>query len=114
MIDLYTFVFILAAYVYAQEDENIDDIVDVEGEESSIITDEETEEDTSNASVDADTTILFTKPIHKKLSTLGTFIDFFLLLRLKYTIFFYNTKIHFKFENRIASWKYNRISCWIY
>ncbi|XP_018051442.1 PREDICTED: translocon-associated protein subunit alpha isoform X1 [Atta colombica] len=68
------------AYVYAQEDENIDDIVDVEGEESSIITDEETEEDTSNASVDADTTILFTKPIHNTLSTLelpaGNIIEF--------------------------------------
>ncbi|KAH0956037.1 hypothetical protein HN011_010195 [Eciton burchellii] len=56
--------------VYAQEDENIDDIVDVEGEEGNIITDEETEEDTSNASSDADTTILFTKPVHNALSTL--------------------------------------------
>lgn len=66
--------------VYAQEDENIDDIVDVEGEESSIITDEETEEDTSNASADADTTILFTKPIHNTLSTLelpaGNIVEF--------------------------------------
>ena len=89
MIDPYTFVFIfiLAAYVYAQEDENIDDIVDVEGEESSIITDEETEEDSSNASVDADTTILFTKPIHNTLSTLGTFIDFFAVKVKIYDIF---------------------------
>jgi len=60
--------------VYAQEDENIDDIVDVEGEEGNIITDEETEEDTSNASSDADTTILFTKPVHNALSTLGILI----------------------------------------
>jgi len=67
-------------YVYAQEDENIDDIVDIEGEEGSIITDEETEEDTSNASADADTTILFTKPIHNTMSTLelpaGNIVEF--------------------------------------
>ncbi|XP_039303676.1 translocon-associated protein subunit alpha [Solenopsis invicta] len=66
--------------VYAQEDENIDDIVDVEGEEGSIITDEEVEEDTSNASADADTTILFTKPVHNTLSTLelpaGNIVEF--------------------------------------
>ncbi|XP_014468601.1 PREDICTED: translocon-associated protein subunit alpha [Dinoponera quadriceps] len=66
--------------VYAQEDENIDDIVDVEGEEGSIIADEETEEDTSNASADADTTILFTRPIHNTLSTLelpaGNIVEF--------------------------------------
>ncbi|XP_012225210.1 translocon-associated protein subunit alpha [Linepithema humile] len=66
--------------VYAQEDENIDDIVDVEGEEGTIITDEEVEEDTSNASADADTTILFTKPIHNALSTLelpaGNIVEF--------------------------------------
>lgn len=63
--------FILVGYVYAQEDENIDDIVDVEGEEGSIVTDEETEEDPSTASADAATTILFTKPVHTTLSTLG-------------------------------------------
>jgi len=67
-------------YVYAQEDENIDDIVDIEGEEGSIITDEETEEDTSNASADADTTILFTKPIYNTMSTLelpaGNIVEF--------------------------------------
>jgi len=39
-----------------------------------VITDEEIEEDTSNASSDADTTILFTKPVHNALSTLGTLI----------------------------------------
>lgn len=71
------FIFIFIGFVYAQEDENIDDIVDVEGEEGSIITDEETEEDTNNASADADTTILFTKPVHNTLSTLGIFIEFF-------------------------------------
>lgn len=49
-------------------------MVDVEGEEGNVITDEETEEDTSNASADADTTILFTRPIHNALSTLGTSI----------------------------------------
>lgn len=72
------YLFRLGYGVYAQEDENIDDIVDVEGEEGSIIPDEETEEDTSNASADADTTILFTRPIHNALSTLGTFIAFFI------------------------------------
>lgn len=66
--------------VYAQEDESIDDMVDVEGEEGNVITDEETEEDTSNASADADTTILFTRPIHNALSTLelpgGNIVEF--------------------------------------
>lgn len=67
------FNFIFIGYsVYAQEDENIDDIVDVEGEEGNVVTDEETVEDsTSNASADADTTILFTKPVYNMLSTLG-------------------------------------------
>lgn len=59
--------------VYAEEDENVDDIVDVEGEEGNVITEEETEETKSNTSSDADTTILFTKPIHNSLSTLGTY-----------------------------------------
>lgn len=68
--------------VYAEEDENIDDIVDVEGEESSVITDEETVEDTSNASADADTTILFTKPIYNTLSTLGILIIFFISIEI--------------------------------
>lgn len=66
--------------VYAQEDENIDDIVDVEGEENTIITDDEPEEETTNASADADTTILFTKPVHNALSTLelpaGNLVEF--------------------------------------
>lgn len=56
--------------VYAQEDENIDDIVDVEGEDNSVITDEEPEEEATTASADADTTILFTRPVHNELSTL--------------------------------------------
>lgn len=71
---IYICCLILIGYsVYAQEDENIDDIVNVEGEEGSIVADEETEEDTSNASADADTTILFTRPIHSAASSLGTF-----------------------------------------
>lgn len=86
------FMFIFLGFVYAQEDENIDDIVDVEGEEGSIITDEETEEDTNNASADADTTILFTKPVHNTLSTLGMFIEFFDIEIKKYI--FYNTNIY--------------------
>ncbi|XP_031830508.1 signal sequence receptor subunit 1 l(1)G0320 isoform X2 [Nomia melanderi] len=56
--------------VHAQEDENIDDIVDVEGEDNSVITDEEPEEETTTASSDADTTILFTKPVYNGLSIL--------------------------------------------
>lgn len=80
------FIFMFIEFVYAQEDENIDDIVDVEGEEGSIITDEEVEEDTSNASADADTTILFTKPIHNTLSTLG--IKFFNIEIKMYNNFF--------------------------
>lgn len=67
---------------YAQEDDNIDDIVDVEGEDSTIITEEEVEEEaTTNASADADTTILFTKPTHNTLSTLGIhFIFLYVIL----------------------------------
>lgn len=62
---------------YAQEEENIDDIVDVEGEEGNIIIDEETEEEINNVSTDADTTILFTKPVYNALSTLGILIVHF-------------------------------------
>jgi len=87
LIDSYIFVLIFIGYAYAQEDENIDDIVDIEGEEGSIITDEETEEDTSNASTDADTTILFTKPVHNTLSTLGIFIELFTIEIKMYNIF---------------------------
>lgn len=65
---------------YAQEEENIDDIVDVEGEEGNIIIDEETEEEINNVSTDADTTILFTKPVYNTLSTLelpaGNIVEF--------------------------------------
>ncbi|XP_043663631.1 translocon-associated protein subunit alpha isoform X1 [Vespula pensylvanica] len=65
---------------YAQEDENIDDIVDVESEDNTVIADDELEEETVNASTDADTTILFTKPIHNALSTLelpaGNLVEF--------------------------------------
>lgn len=82
----FIFNFIFIGYVYAEEDENIDDIVDVEGEEGSIITDEETVEDTSNASADADTTILFTKPVYNMLSTLGILIIFFVIEIITYDI----------------------------
>ncbi|KAK9307520.1 hypothetical protein QLX08_002146 [Tetragonisca angustula] len=66
--------------VYAQEDENIDDIVDIEGEDNSVITDEEPEDETATVSSDADTTILFTKPVYNRLSTLelpaGNLVEF--------------------------------------
>lgn len=55
---------------YAQEDENIDDIVDIEGEDNSVITDEEPEDELTTTSTDVDTTILFTKPVYNGLSTL--------------------------------------------
>lgn len=38
-----------------------------------MITDEEPEEETTTASSDADTTILFTKPVYNGLSTLGIY-----------------------------------------
>ncbi|XP_015595345.1 translocon-associated protein subunit alpha [Cephus cinctus] len=47
---------------YAQEDEIIDDTVDVESEEGTVITEDDIEEEASTASPDADTVILFTKP----------------------------------------------------
>lgn len=66
----------------------------MEGEEGSIIADEETEEDTSNASADADTTILFTRPIHNALSTLGTFIVFLVIeIRIEYN-YTWHTEIY--------------------
>lgn len=63
-------IILCADRVYSQEDENIDDIVDVEGEDNSVITDEDPEEEPTTASSDADTTILFTRPIYNGLSTL--------------------------------------------
>lgn len=63
-------IILTANTVYAQEDENIDDIVDVEGEDNSVITDEEPEEETTTASADADTTVLFIRPVYNPLSML--------------------------------------------
>lgn len=47
--------------------------MDIEGEDNSVITDEEPEDETTTASSDADTTILFTKPVYNGLSTLGIY-----------------------------------------
>ncbi|XP_015119403.1 translocon-associated protein subunit alpha [Diachasma alloeum] len=58
-----------ANVAYAQEDETVDDMVDVE-EESSVLTEDELEEEAQTASADADTTILFTKPVLSPLSSL--------------------------------------------
>lgn len=55
---------------YAQEDETVDDMVDVE-EESNVLAEDELEDEAQTASADADTTILFTKPVISPLSTLG-------------------------------------------
>ena len=57
---------------YAQDEDAGDDLVDVEGEDSGIITEEEPEEETVTASSDVDTTILFIEPVHNSLNTLGT------------------------------------------
>lgn len=66
--------------VHAEEDESIDDIVDIEGEDNSVITDEEPEDETTTASSDADTVILFTKPAYNGLTTLelsaGNLVEF--------------------------------------
>lgn len=58
-----------AHVAYAQEDETVDDMVDVE-EESNVLIEDEFEEEAQTASADADTTILFTKPVISPLSTL--------------------------------------------
>ncbi|XP_014213348.1 translocon-associated protein subunit alpha [Copidosoma floridanum] len=56
--------------VNAQEDD-IDDIVDVEGEESAVVADEEVEEEKAvTTSKDINTMILFTEPVPKPLSTM--------------------------------------------
>lgn len=47
--------------------------MDIEGEDNSVITDEEPEDETITASSDADTIILFTKPVNNGLSTLGIY-----------------------------------------
>lgn len=80
--------------VYAQEDENIDDIVDIEGEDNSIITDEEPEDEITTASSDADTTILFTKPVYNGLSTLGIYINF---LKSQSIFFLFKLEINISF-----------------
>lgn len=46
-------------------------MVDVEGEDSGVVTEEEPEEDLVTASKDVDTTILFIEPAHNPLNTLG-------------------------------------------
>lgn len=65
---------------YALDDDNTDDMVDVEGEDSTVVTDEEIEEEVTTASADADTTILFTKPLRNSLATLelpaGRLVEF--------------------------------------
>jgi translocon-associated protein subunit alpha len=65
---------------YAQEDEVVDDMVDVEEEASVLTEDELIEEEAQTASVDADTTILFTKPIVPPLASLelpgGQLVEF--------------------------------------
>ncbi|XP_051168581.1 translocon-associated protein subunit alpha isoform X2 [Leptopilina boulardi] len=55
---------------YAEEEDVGDDMVDVEGEDSGVVTEEESEEDTITASKDVDTTILFIEPAHNPLNTL--------------------------------------------
>lgn len=56
---------------FAEEEDAGDDIVDIEGEDSGVLTEEEPEEDTVTASKDVDTTILFIEPAHNPLNTLG-------------------------------------------
>lgn len=55
---------------YAQEEDAGDDMVDVEGEDSGILTEEEPDEEIVTSSSDADTTILFIEPVHNPLNTL--------------------------------------------
>ncbi|XP_057339139.1 translocon-associated protein subunit alpha [Microplitis mediator] len=49
-------------WAYAQEDDNADDTM-VDSEETNILVEDELEEEFSTSSVDADTTILFIKPV---------------------------------------------------
>lgn len=63
----------IAGVAFAQDDDVSDDINDVDGEEASVLSEDDPEEETVTASADADTTILFTKPIHQSLSTLGKY-----------------------------------------
>lgn len=59
------------------EDELEDELVDVEGEgenEDVAVTEEDEEDSNSKASPDADTTILFTKPIVTGSTQMGKFI----------------------------------------
>lgn len=58
---------------YAQEDDNADDTM-VDSEETNILVEDELEEEFSTSSVDADTTILFIKPVvTNALSNLGNY-----------------------------------------
>jgi len=69
-----------SSFVVRAEDDDTNDDVDVEAEENPVQAEEETEEEASTASTDAETTILFTKPIHSPLSTLelpaGNLVEF--------------------------------------
>lgn len=62
---------------YAQEDETVDDMVDVDNEEVNVTTEDELEEEAQTASADADTTILFTKPVVSSLSSLGEYFNIY-------------------------------------
>ncbi|XP_033215536.1 translocon-associated protein subunit alpha [Belonocnema kinseyi] len=59
-----------SGFAYAQDEETADEMVDVEGEDGAVTTEEEPEEETVTASKDVDTTILFIEPIHNLLNTL--------------------------------------------
>ncbi|XP_034940821.1 translocon-associated protein subunit alpha [Chelonus insularis] len=52
-----------ANVAYAQEDEIVDDMIDVDTEETNVSAEDDVEEESQTASADAETTILFTKPV---------------------------------------------------
>ncbi|XP_012264908.1 translocon-associated protein subunit alpha [Athalia rosae] len=65
---------------YGQEDEIVDDTVEIEGDDGSVVPDDEIEEDTTKASADAETVILFTKPVISSAANLelpaGVLVEF--------------------------------------
>ena len=63
--------FLGSGVAYAQEEDVGDELVDVEGEDGSIMTEEEPDEETVTSSSDVDTTILFLEPVHNSINALG-------------------------------------------
>lgn len=68
---MFLIVVVLGGVAFANED-NLDDTVDVEGDDVNVVSEDEVEEEgLSKSSEEVNTTILFIEPVHPSLSSLG-------------------------------------------